>query len=336
MRQVDSLGIEVGYRLIPMVDQNQGGELMPRIKGLRRKLTQELGFLVPAVHIRDNLELAPNAYRIVLQGVPAAKGEIHPERFLALDPGQAAGPIDGIKTRDPAFGLDATWIDAGGRDHAQAQGYTVVDPATVMATHLSQLIKDNADELLGHEEVQQLMDSLERQAPKLVEELTPKLLPLSVVVRVMQNLLAEKVPLRNLRAIAESLVEHAVHSKDPEPLTAAVRSTLGRLIVQEITGLSDDLPVITLDADLERMLQETTRNGSQVLEPNLTERLHQSIAEKVHAQQVGGEPSVLLVSGEVRGLLSRLTRRTITGLHVLAFHEVPDNKQIRLVATVGA
>lgn len=336
LQPVDALGLEVGYRIIPLVDKNQGGQLMSRIKGVRRKLTQELGFLVPAVHIRDNLSLGPNSYRILLQGVPLATGEIHCDRELALNPGHATPGLEGIKTTDPAFGLEAVWIDPASKAHAQSQGYTVVDPATVVATHVSHLIKENASELLGHEEVQQLLKSLEKVAPKLVEELTPELLPMAVIVKLMQNLLAERVPIRNLRAIAESMAEHGAKSRDPVALTAAVRTDLGRYIVQEINGMSDELPALTLEAPLERMLQESVQSGQAVLEPSLAERIHKRLQDKVQQQEAAGQPSVLLVPGSLRPLFARFTRHTINGLHVLAYHEVPDSRRISLIGTIGA
>ena len=335
VEQVDPLGLEVGYRLIPLVDRNQGGELMPRIKGIRKKLTQELGFLIPAVHIRDNLELAPGAYRITVQGVPLASGEIYPDREMALNPGHVSSEIAGVKTRDPAFGLEAVWIEPSAKSHAQALGYTVVDAATVAATHLSHVIKEHAHELFGHEEAQHLLKALEKAAPKLVEDLTPKLMPMSVVVKVMQNLLLERVPLRNLRGIAEALTEHGARSQEPVALTAAVRSALGRMIVQEINGLDDELPVLTLDAELERMLQDSVGNGSAVLEPALAERLHTALNQRVQHQEASGEPAVLLVPGPVRAMFAKFTRHSIPGLHVLAYHEVPDSKRIRLVGTIS-
>ncbi|WP_010374288.1 flagellar biosynthesis protein FlhA, partial [Xanthomonas vasicola] len=291
LRPIDPLGLEVGYRLIPLVDKNQGGELMARIKGVRRKLTQDIGFLVPPVHIRDNLELSANAYRLLVHGVPVATAEIYSDRELALDPGGALGQLDGIPGKDPAFGLDATWIQPHQRAYAESMGYTVVDPATVVATHLSHLIREHAPELLGHEEVQQLLATLAKTAPKMVEDLTPKALPLSVVVRVLQNLLIEKIPVRQLRKIVEALVEHAPHSQDPAALTAAVRTSLGRFIVQEIAGMSAELPVFTLAPQLERVLQESTQGNGVALEPGLAERLHQSLAECVGKQEARNEPA---------------------------------------------
>src|SRR5690606_25869848 len=236
LRPVDPLGLEVGYRLIPLVDKSQGGELMARIKGVRRKLTHEIGFLIPPVHIRDNLELQATQYRLLVHGVPVTTAEVHPDRELALDPGGALGQIDGIKGKDPAFRLDDVWIQSHQRAQAEAMGYTVDEPATVVATHLSHLVREHAPELLGHEEVQQLLATLARSAPKLAEDLVPKTLQLSVVARVLQNLLVERIPIRQLRKIAETLVEHGAYSQDPAVLTAAVRNTLGRLLVAALAA----------------------------------------------------------------------------------------------------
>ncbi|MBV6843565.1 flagellar biosynthesis protein FlhA [Xanthomonas euvesicatoria] len=335
LRPIDPLGLEVGYRLIPLVDKNQGGELMARIKGVRRKLTQDIGFLVPPVHIRDNLELSANAYRLLVHGVPVATAEIYSDRELALDPGGALGQLDGIPGKDPAFGLDATWIQPHQRAYAESMGYTVVDPATVVATHLSHLIREHAPELLGHEEVQQLLATLAKTAPKMVEDLTPKALPLSVVVRVLQNLLIEKIPVRQLRKIVEALVEHAPHSQDPATLTAAVRTSLGRFIVQEIAGMSAELPVFTLAPQLERVLQESTHRNGVALEPGLAERLHQSLADCVGKQEARNEPAVVLVPGQVRAALARLVRHSVPSLSVLAYSEVPEDKRLMLVGTIS-
>lgn len=336
LRPIDPLSLEVGYRLIPLVDKAQGGELMARIKGVRRKLTQDIGFLIPPVHIRDNLELPAGAYRLLVHGVPVATAEIHPDRELALDPGGALGTIDGIAGKDPAFGLDAVWIQSHQRAQAETMGYTVVDPATVIATHLSHLIREHAPELLGHEEVQQLLATLGKSAPKLVEDLTPKALPLSVIVRVLQNLLIEKIPIRQMRKIVEALVEHAPHSQDPGVLTAAVRNALGRFIVQEITGMAPELPVFTLAPQLERILQDSTQgNGGAALEPGLAERLHQSLAECVTKQEARNEPAVVLVPAQVRAALARLVRHSVPSLSVLSYSEVPEDKRLKLVGTIS-
>jgi flagellar biosynthesis protein FlhA len=335
VKQEDPLGLEVGYRLIPLVDAKQGGELMSRIKGVRKKLTQELGFLVQPVHIRDNLELAPGAYRITLHGVPVASGEVYPDRDLALNPGRVYGTVAGIATKDPAFGLEAVWIERGARENAQTLGYTVVDPGTVIATHLSQIIKDHGHELLGFDEAQQLLNALGKTAPKLVEDLVPKLIPLAAFVKVLQTLLAERVPIRNLRGIAEALAETAPRSQDPVTLASQVRVALSRQIVQEINGLSPELPVLTLAPALERVLQDSLQGNGAVLEPGLAERMHQSLTEQVQKQAKQGQPAVLLVPAPLRPLLAKFTRQTLPDLHVLAYNEVPETKQIRLVGAVS-
>ncbi|MFD0738977.1 flagellar biosynthesis protein FlhA [Lysobacter koreensis] len=335
IRPVEPLALEVGYKLIALVDKAQGGELLARLKGVRRKLTQDVGFLIPAVHVRDNLELAPGQYRVLVHGVPIAGGELHPDRELALDPGRVFGPLDGIPGKDPAFGLDATWIAPGQRAHAESLGYTVVDAATVVATHLSHLVRERASELLGHEEVQHLLTALGRSAPKLVEDLTPKLLPLSVVVKVLQSLLAERVPVRQMRQIVEALLEHGAHSQDPATLTAAVRTALGRFIVQELNGMAVELPVYTLAPALERVLQDSVSGGGAALEPGLAERLHQNLSECVTRQEGRGEPAVLLVPGGVRAAIARLVRHSVPQLSVLAYGEVPEDKRLRLVGAVG-
>jgi flagellar biosynthesis protein FlhA len=335
---VDPVGLEVGYRLIPLVDKNQGGELMGRIKSVRRKLSQELGFLVSAVHIRDNLDLAPNTYRIALMGVPMGEAEIYTERQLAINPGRVHGTLQGITTRDPAFGLEAVWIENSQRDHAQSLGYTVVDPATVIATHLSHILQNHAHELLGHQDVQQLLDRLAQSAPKLVEDLVPKRLALGVVVKVLQNLLAERVPIRNMRSIVESLAEHAGQSQDPGVLTAAVRVALGRQIVQEIAGLGTEIPVLTLAPELEQILLNSLSNSGTAgaaVEPGLADRLQQSVAEAAQRQEVAGEPAVLLVQPQLRPWLARFTRQMAQNLHVLAYNEVPDSRRVRLVKALG-
>lgn len=335
VRPVDPLGLEVGYRLIPLVDKAQGGELMSRIKAVRRKLTQDLGFLVPPVHIRDNLELPSNGYRLLVHGVPVATAEIHPDRELALDPGGAFGALDGIPGRDPAFGLDATWITPAQHAMAESLGYTVVDASTVVATHLSHLVREHAPELLGHEEVQQLLANLGKTAPKLVEDLTPKTLTLSTVVRVLQNLLIERVPIRQLRRIVEALVEFGPQNPDPAALTAAVRTSLGRFIVQEISGMAPELPVYTLAPQLERVLQDSVQGTGAALEPGLAERLHQSLADCVAQQDARSEPAVVLVPGGVRAALARLVRHSVPTLSVLSYSEVPEDKRLKLVGTIS-
>ena len=335
IRPVEPLALEVGYRLIALVDQSQGGQLLARLKGVRRKLTQDLGFLIPAVHVRDNLELAPGQYRLLVHGVPVASGELVPDRELALDPGRVFGPLDGIPGKDPAFGLDAVWIAPGQRAHAESLGYTVVDAATVAATHLSHVVRERASELLGHDEVQNLLSALGRSVPKLVEDLVPKLLPLSVVVKVLQSLLADRVPVRQMRQIVETLLEHGAQTQDPAALTAAVRVSLGRFIVQELNGMAPELPVYTLAPALERVLQDSVSGQGAALEPGLAERLHQNLGDCVSRQESRGEPAVLLVPGGVRASVARLVRHSVPSLAVLAYAEVPEDKRLRLVGSVG-
>jgi len=334
---VDSIGLEVGYRLIPMVDKSQGGQLMSRIKGVRKKLSQDLGFLIPPVHIRDNLDLAPNVYRIALMGVSVGEAEVHPEHDMAINPGQVFGEIDGIKTKDPAFGLPATWIEQDAKDNAQTLGYTVVDANTVIATHLSQLLNENATQLLGHEEVQQLLDRLATSAPKLVEDLVPKILPLSTLVKVLQNLLNESIPIRDFKTIIESLAEYASQTQDAGILTAQVRVALGRFIVQHINGLGNELSVITLEPSLEQLLHQSIQMSEEGggIEPGLADRIHQSLTESAQTQEMNGSPAILLVSAQVRLMLMRFVKHSIPNMHVLAYNEVPDNMQIKIVSTVG-
>ena len=335
---VDIIGLEVGYRLIPLVDKNQGGQLMMRIKGVRKKLSQDLGFLIPPVHIRDNLDLAPNAYRITLMGVVVGEAELQPERDMAINPGQVFGTLQGIPTKDPAFGLEAVWIETTQRDQAQSLGYTVVDSSTVAATHLSQILQSHADELLGHEEVQHLLDNLAKIAPKLVEDLVPKAIPLGTLLKVLQNLLLEGVSIRDIRTIAETLAEHAPVSQDTGILTSAVRVALGRSIVQQLVGMGADLPVMTLDPALEQLLHQGISGGNEQgtgFEPGLADNMLRSLAEHTQRLEAAGHTAILLVAGSVRSLLARFVRHSIPNLHVLSFNEIPDNKQIKILSTVG-
>ncbi len=339
VQAVDIIGLEIGYGLIPMVDTNQGGELMNRIKGVRKKLSQELGFLVQPVHIRDNLELNPNVYRLSLLGVPMGEAEIQPSKDLAINPGTVYGALEGIKTQDPAFGLEAYWIDPAQRDHAQTLGYTVVDSSTVIATHLSQMLQDNAHELLGHEEAEQLVESLKRVSPRLVENLTPKPLELSVIVKVLQNLLQEQIPIRDIRSIAETLAEFGSRSQDADVLSAQVRVSLGRQIVQGIYGMASELTVMSLHPSLEQILLQSVQGQdgrSMAFEPGITQLLISSLRQETDSRIARGEPAVLLVSQVLRGLIARMVRHAVPGVHVLCYEEIPDDRQIRMVASIGA
>ena len=338
VQPVDIIGLEVGYRLIPLVDRGQGGQLMNRIKGVRKKLSQELGFLIQPVHIRDNLDLSPNAYRISLHGVPVGEAEIHPDRELAINPGKVFGELQGTPTTDPAFGLEAVWIDPAQRDHAQTLGYTVVDASTVVATHLSELLQRHAHELLGHEEVQQLLDNLAQVAPKLVEDLVPKLLPLTTVLRVLQNLLAEGIPIRDIRTIAETLAEEAPRSQDADALTAAVRVALSRAIVQQLVGNTEEIPVIVLEPGLERLLQQALTSAGEEgagIEPGLLEQIQVALADAARQQEVGGQEAILLVAGAIRTWMARFVRQSVPGMHVLSYNEIPDNRKIKVIHTIG-
>lgn len=335
---VDPIGLEVGYRLIPLVDKNQGGQLMSRIKGIRKKISQEIGFLIPPVHIRDNLDLSPTAYQITLFGVTFGEAEIHPDKMMAINPGQVFGDLEGIKGNDPAFGLDAIWIDPTLREHAQAQGYTVVDVDTVIATHLSKILQTHAHDLLGREEVQQLLDNLAKTAPKLIEGLVPDTLPLGSIQKVLQNLLEDNVPIRDIRTIIETVSEQAVRNPDPDALTTAARAALSHSIVQHFNGVKADLPIITLDPELEQILLQTlqaTTEGNASLEPGLAENMHKNLQEAAQHQEMTGESSILVVQAGLRHWISRFIRHSIPGLNVLSYNEIPDDKQIRIVANVS-
>jgi len=338
---VDMVGLEVGYRLIPMVDRNQGGQLLARIKGVRKKLSQDLGFLMPSVHIRDNLDLLPNAYRLTLMGVSVAEAEIYPDRELAINPGQVYGTLNGVAAKDPAFGLEAVWIDVTQRDQAQSLGYTVVDASTVVATHLNQILFKHAHELIGHEEVQQLLQVLAKSSPKLAEELVPGIVSLSTLLKILQQLLQEQVPVRDIRTIAEAIANVGPRSQDPAAIAGAVRVALSRAIVQNIVGMEPELPVITLEPRLEQMLLNSMQKAGQgaedgmFLEPGMAEKLQRSLIEAAQRQEMMGKPVVLLVAGAIRGMMSRFARMAAPNMSVLAYQEIPDNKQVTIVATVG-
>lgn len=333
----DLLDLEVGYGLIPLVDANRGGKLPERIRAVRRKLTEQLGFLVAPVHIRDNLDLEPTYYRIKILGVIEGEAEIHPDRELAMG-GLGLGSLPGIATNDPAFGMEAVWIERSMAERARATGYTVVDPGTVIATHLSKLVQQHAGSLLGHQEVQELLDVLGKSAPRLVEDLVPKSLALPVVVKVLQNLLEEGIPLRDLRTIAETLAEKGANTSDVVELTAAVRVALRRMITADLNGFSETLPVITLDAELEQLCLKSVEaggNGGLGIEPGLAERLHESLADSVRRQDVNGEPAVLLVNPALRPSLAALIRQTVPLLKVLAYNEIAETKRLKVIANIG-
>ena len=335
---VDTLGLEVGYRLIPLVDKSQGGELLKRIKGIRKKFAQEVGFLAPPVHIRDNLELKPSSYRITLKGVEVGSGEALSGQYLAINPGMASGTLPGLVTTDPAFGLPAVWIDAGLKDEAQNMGYTVVDAGTVVATHLNHLITSHASELLGRAEVQSLLDHIAKEAPKLVEDLVPKMISLSTLQKVLQNLLVEGVHIRDMRSVIETLAEYAPQTQDPAELTAVVRVALGRAIVQQLFPGTNELSVMTLDNRLERLLMQALGAGGDGagIEPGLADTIAQQAGHAANQQEQMGLTPVLLVPGPLRAMLSRFLRRALPQLKVLSHNEIPETKTIRVTSLVGA
>jgi flagellar biosynthesis protein FlhA len=324
--------------LIPLVDKGQGGDLLKRIKGLRKKFAQEIGFLAPTVHIRDNLELKPTAYRITLKGVEIAEGESNFGQFLAINPGGVTEALPGPATTDPAFGLPAVWISEDMRDQAQVMGYTVVDAGTVIATHLNHIISLHAAELLGREEVQLLLDHISKDSPKLIEDLTPKLLPLSAVQKVLQNLLSEGVHIRDMRTIVETLSEHANQTQDTTELTALVRIKLGRAIVQQLFPTGNEIPVVALDNNLEKLLLQATQAnnaGGAAIEPSLAESLSRQAEAAAHQQEQMGVSPVLLVAAPLREALSKFLRRAIPRLRVLSHEELPDTKTIRVTNLIG-
>lgn len=333
--QVDVLGLEVGYRLIPLVDKAQDGDLLRRIKGIRKKFTQDMGFLPPAVHIRDNLELPPSAYRITLKGAEIGAAEAHPHQLLAINPGNVSGTVPGAPTKDPAFGLPAIWIDTALREQAQAMGYTVVDAGTVVATHMSHLIQQNAAELLGRQELQQLLDHLGKLAPKLVEGLIPDLLPLTTVHKVLQNLLDEGMHIRDMRTILETLAEHAPKTQDANVLTALVRIALGPAIVQQFYPHAQELQVIGMDKELEYVLGQALQAGGSAIEPGLANTLLNEARAATEKQERLGLPTVLLVPGGIRDLLARFLKRALPQLKVISQEEVPGFKSIRVTSMVG-
>lgn len=338
---VDIVGLEVGYRLIPLVDKAQGGELLSRIKGVRKKLSQDLGFLIPSVHIRDNLDLLPNQYRLTLMGVSLGESEVFTDKEMAINPGQVFGELQGTKTKDPAFCLDAIWIDKPLKDKAQTLGYTVVDAGTIIATHLNQIMQKHSDEMLGHEDIQQLLDNLAKNSPKLVEELVPNTISLNVLRKVLQNLLKENVSIRDFRSIAEALTGFG-QSQDTDALTSVSRRALARQIVQGIIGNDEELPVMTLDPNLEQLLlnsvaqaQKSGVEESAYIEPMLAERLQNSLLEAAKQQEMAGKALILLVAAPLRTMMAKFIRMFIPDMNVLAFTEVPENKRLTIDASIS-
>ena len=332
------LGLEVGYRLINLVDKNQNGELLRRIKGIRKKFAQEIGFLPPTVHIRDNLELRPNAYRITLKGVEVGFGESNANQFMAINPGMVTGTLPGTPTKDPAFGLDAIWIDASLQEHAQSLGYTVVDAGTVIATHLNHIMSSHAAELLGRQEVQTLVEHIGKESSKFIEDLVPKVIPLTTLQKVLQNLLEEGVHIRDIYTIIESISENIGKSQDPVYLTSIVRIAIGRAIVNQISPGSQEIPVMTLDTQLEKLLLQAVMNNSDesAIEPGLAETLTNETNKAMKIQEDLGFTPILLVPGPMRSMLSQFLRRKLPQLKVLSHSELPSTRNIRVTNLIGA
>ncbi|MBF58971.1 flagellar biosynthesis protein FlhA [Halomonas sp. FeN2] len=331
---VDTLGLEVGHRLIPLVDSRQKGELLGRIKSVRKKFAQEVGFLPPVVHIRDNLELPPNAYVLSMKGAEIGRAEAQPGKWLAINPGQVSGELQGTQTQDPAFGLPAVWIDSNQREHAQVYGYTVVDASTVIATHLNHLLHRHSPEMLGRQEVQKLLDKMGDEQKALVEEVIPKAISLTVLQRILQNLLDEDVSIRDMRTILDTLAEYATQQKDPNELTALVRVSLGRAIVQQWFAGQETLNVMGLDAQLEQVLVQAM-NGNGAMEPGLAETLMTQAQQALERHESSGEPPVLVVQHSLRAVLSRFLRRRLRHMSVLSQAEIPDDRTLRVTTIVG-
>jgi len=338
--QVDLIGLEIGYGLIPLVNPDSGGQLMNRVKGVRKKLSAELGFLVQPVRIRDALNIDPDTYHIVLKGVVRGKGVVRVGRELAINPGKVYGSLEGEATKEPAFGLDAVWIEPSERDYARTLGYTVVDPSTAVATHLNKVLRDSAADLLSHDEVQQLLDKLAVKSPKLVEDLVPGKLSLGVVTRTLQNLLSESVSIRDMRTIAESLSEAAGRTQEPDQLTSIVRPKLGRMIVQSLVDDSNSLSVMTLDPGLEQLLhnilQQSAPGQNLTIEPGLAERLFAALREGAQQVEEQGHPAVLVVSPAIRPWLSKAVRYRVNDLTILSYSEIPDDQNVKVIHNVHA
>ena len=336
--QVDVIGIELGYGLIPLIDESHDGKLLQRTKGIRKKLSSDFGFLLPTIRIRDNLDSAPNNYKIVLNGSSRGSGQIEMGKELAINPGQVLEEVDGIKTQDPAFGLEAVWIDEGDKEYAQAVGYTVVDPSTVIATHLNSILRANADEFMTFDIAQEMLDRIGEQSPKMLEELIPEQLPLSSFVKILQNLLAEGVPLRDMRTLLETVSEGVANTKDPDALTAMVRIRLGRLIVQDASQEQATLEVLTLDPGLEQLLSDLVRSATSIdevaLEPNLSESFFSAISQSIKQLEEAEKEAVLVVSPILRPWLAKLLRRASQEVRVLSYREVPDDQSIKIIQTI--
>ena len=339
VEEVDVIGLEIGYGLIPLVNPETGGQLMPRVKGVRKKLTSELGYLIHPIRIRDALNIEPDSYNIILNGVVRGKGEVKVGKELAINPGEVTEKIDGIPTKEPAFGLPAIWIDPSDRDNAKAIGYTVVDGATAVATHLNKILKDNSAELLSHNETQQILDRFKEKSPKLIEDLIPNKLSVSDITKVFKNLLKDSISLKDMRTILETLSDASSKTKDPDELTSIVRPKLGRLIVQELIDVNDTLPVMTLDPKLEQLLHNSQKDNNSLaitIEPKLAESIFNSIQTAVNKVEEEGNSAVLVVSPNLRLWLSKMMKNRVQDLVILSYTEIPDDQSIKVIYNIEA
>ena len=339
VEEVDVIGLEIGYGLIPLVNPETGGQLMPRVKGVRKKLTSELGYLIHPIRIRDALNIEPDSYNIILNGVVRGKGEVKVGKELAINPGGVTEKIDGIPTKEPAFGLPAIWIDPSDRDNAKAIGYTVVDGATAVATHLNKILKDNSAELLSHNETQQILDRFKEKSPKLIEDLIPNKLSVSDITKVFKNLLKDSISLKDMRTILETLSDASSKTKDPDELTSIVRPKLGRLIVQELIDVNDTLPVMTLDPKLEQLLHNSQKDNNSLaitIEPKLAESIFNSIQTAVNKVEEEGNSAVLVVSPNLRLWLSKMMKNRVQDLVILSYTEIPDDQSIKVIYNIEA
>ena len=337
VQQADRIGLEVGYALVALIDVQQAGSLVTRVRGVRKKLTHELGFLIPQVHIRDNLDLRPEGYQILINGVVIGRGVVKPARELAIHSGMVHGELDGLPTKDPTFGLDAVWIDPAQRDYARSLGYTVVDASTTIATHLNKVLQDQCHLLLGHDETQQLVDKLAETSPKLVEDLVPKKLPIGKLSQILQNLLAEGVAIRDLRGVLSALAPLVEKVDDVDELTGVARIALGRMIVQQFIPNGEELGVMTLAPELEQVLHGTVsrRQGGNVpIEPELAEGLLRSVNSAAQEEMNSDRAAVLVTSPTLRPWLSRILRPRVPGLAVLSYAELPEELNLRVNRSV--
>jgi flagellar biosynthesis protein FlhA len=339
IEQSDIISLELGYGLVALASQEGGGTLLGRIRGVRKKLSAELGFLLQSIRVRDNLELPPDVYKILLRGIARGKGEIKIGHDLAINPGNVSVPLDAVQTKDPAFGLDAYWILPAQRDYARMLGYTVVDAATAIATHVNMVLKDNAQELLGHEETHQLLDKVTEKAPQLMNGVVPDKLTLATVNQVLKNLIAEDIPLRDMSSIVESMAAESHKTKDPDELTALVRPSLGRFIMQSLVELGQTLSVITLESELEHLISNTLlqsrKSGELVMDPKLAENLFNAIDREKRQTEDKGLPAVLIVSPGIRPWLAKAMRNRSPGLRVLAYTEIPEDQDVKVIAKIG-